>query len=339
MTSFILEFSLDGSEPKVSRSVAIPTEASFFDLHRTIQDSMGWMDIHLHEFIVGKSRKLVGHTAIPEVEDEREVAIADYKDEPIHYNYDFGEKWEVTVTWKGESDDYIIPTLTDYQEVCPVDDCGGFEGFKKIQTIMEDPKNEEYEQVKKWMDNFPPRTKEFSEFAVSTYLIAGVMMGRRCVKPDIIGEMTQMFSLPFSGELYLDIENSKVCELVDSVKKKSRFTKVTKNLLTSDPERFANFEFSFEGLDKEAEILAPVFNVKKERKIVDTKSVIDISTEDKTEWMTYSITYYIREILDNAGLYIDYGYNGFNPVELTFRQLQNDPAALEKMLEEFRDKE
>ena len=339
MTSFILKFSLDGSEPMVSRTVAIPVEASFFDLHRAIQDSMGWMDIHLHEFVVGKSRKLIGHTAIPEVEDEREVAISGFKGEPIHYNYDFGARWAVTVTWEGESEDYLIPTLIDFQEVCPVDDSRGFEGFKRIQDILADPNNEEYKQVKEWIDNFPPRTREFSEFAVSTYLTAGVRKGRKCVKPDIIGEMTQMFTLPFSGELYLDIDNSKVCELVDSVKKKSRFTKVTKNLLTSDPERFARFEFSFEGLDKVAKKMAPVFDVVKDRNITDTKSVIDISTDDKTEWMTYSMTYYIKDILDASYLYIDYGYNGFNPVELTFRQLQNDPAALEKMLDEFRDKE
>ncbi|MBE6527642.1 MAG: plasmid pRiA4b ORF-3 family protein [Thermoplasmata archaeon] len=339
MTSFILKFTLDGSKPQITRTVAIPAESSFFDLHRAIQDSFGWIDSHLHEFVVGKQRELIGHTAIPDVKDEREFAIADYQDQPIHYNYDFGDRWETTVEWMGTSEDYLIPTLVDYQEVSPTDDSGGLMGFQMMWKTMSKPDDPNYKETKEWFDNFPPRTREYAEFAVATYLTSGVRKGRRCVKPGIIGEMTQIFTLPFTGDLYLDIENSKVCEMVDSVKQKSRFSKVTRNLLESDPERFAKIEFSFEGLDKTAARMAPAFDVTKDCTLTDTKSVVDASTEDKTEWMTYSITYYVKQILDAADLFIDYGYNGFNPTELSFRSLQNDPASLNKMLEEFREQE
>ena len=338
MASFILKFTLDGSKPPVIRTVSVPKESSFFDLHRTIQDAMGWTDIHLHEFIVGKQRKLIGPNMLNDVEDERNVPIADFKDEPIHYNYDFGDRWEVTVTWEGENDE-IIPQLIDFQGVCPVDDSGGILGFQMIQKILADPKDSEYEETKKWMENYPPRTRDYAEFAISTYLTSGLMNDRKPVNSDVVGVMSQMFSLPSSGTLYLDLENAKVCELVDSVKQKSRFTKVTNGLLTSDPDRYVKFSFTFEGLDAVAEKLAPHFDVKKEKKIASVNDVISMSKEDKTEWMTFSITYYIKQILDENGLFIDYGYGGYNPVELSFRQLQNDPVALENMLDEFRDKE
>ena len=338
MTSFILKFTLDGSKPSIYRKMAVPDVSTFYDLHRNIQDCMGWTDVHLHEFIAGKMRKLIGPAVLPDVADEREILISDYKDEPIHYNYDFGDRWEVTVEWEGESDS-IIPELLDFQEVCPVDDSGGLQGFKMMQKILNDPNNSDYEETKAWMENYPPRTRDYAEFAVATYIPSGVRNGRRSVNVNMVGAMSQMFSMPSSGTLYLDIENTKVCELVDSVKQKSRFTKVTKNLLSSDPDRFVKIAFTFDGLDAMAEKMASHFEIEKKRKITSVEDVIAMSTEDKTEWMTYSITYYIKQILDENGLYIDYGYGGYNPVELTFRKLQNDPAALNSVLDEFRDKE
>lgn len=336
MTSFILKFTLDGSKPQITRTVAIPCESSFFDLHRAIQDSFGWIDSHLHEFVVGKQRILIGHTAIPDVKDEREFAIADYKDEPVHYVYDFGDRWEVTMEWQGTSEDYAIPTLIDFQEVSPVDDSGGLTGFKMIQKTLQNPEDSDYKETKEWFDSYPPRTREFAEFALSTYIASGVRNGRRCVKPDILGEMTQLFILPHTGDLYLDIENSKVCELVDSVKQKSRFSKVTDKLLRSDSGRFAKIEPSFEGLDATAAKMAPLFDVQKDCVLSDAKSVMDASKGDKSEWITYSMTYYVKELLDKAGLFIDYGYNEYNPTELAFRKLQNDPAALNAALDQFR---
>jgi hypothetical protein len=98
MKSYILDITLDGTEPAVRRKVAIPSDSSFFDLHRVIQDCMGWMDIHIHEFVVGKDRTLIGPAALKDVQDEREVALSDHIRKKIHYTYDFGDFWEVTVS-------------------------------------------------------------------------------------------------------------------------------------------------------------------------------------------------------------------------------------------------
>ena len=151
--------------------------------------------------------------------------------------------------------------------------------------------------------------------------------------------VAMIFVLPFKGDLYLDIENSKVCELVSSVRDKSRMVKVTEKILSSDPERFARISVSYDGLDRMAERMAPVFDVIKGIELKDAASVIQASKGDKTEWMTYSMTYYVKSVLDDADLFIDYGYNEYNPTELTFRMLRNDPAALDAMLDQFRDKE
>ena len=37
-------------EPPVWRRIHVPESYSFWDLHVAIQDAMGWLDYHLHEF-------------------------------------------------------------------------------------------------------------------------------------------------------------------------------------------------------------------------------------------------------------------------------------------------
>ena len=43
---------LAGTDPLVCRRIRIPASYSFWDLHVAIQDAMGWLDYHLHEFRV-----------------------------------------------------------------------------------------------------------------------------------------------------------------------------------------------------------------------------------------------------------------------------------------------
>jgi hypothetical protein len=41
---------LNGIEPPIWRMIDVPVTYSFWDLHVAIQDSMGWLDYHLHLF-------------------------------------------------------------------------------------------------------------------------------------------------------------------------------------------------------------------------------------------------------------------------------------------------
>jgi hypothetical protein len=41
---------LSGTDPLVWRRIQVPQKYSFWDLHVAIQDAMGWLDYHLHEF-------------------------------------------------------------------------------------------------------------------------------------------------------------------------------------------------------------------------------------------------------------------------------------------------
>ena len=41
--------------PPIWREILVPAAYSFWDLHVAIQDSMGWLDYHLHEFRIKDS--------------------------------------------------------------------------------------------------------------------------------------------------------------------------------------------------------------------------------------------------------------------------------------------
>lgn len=51
-TRSVLQFkiTLQDIEPAIWRRIQISDLCSFWDLHVAIQDSMGWLDCHLHHF-------------------------------------------------------------------------------------------------------------------------------------------------------------------------------------------------------------------------------------------------------------------------------------------------
>ncbi|MGH9682581.1 MAG: plasmid pRiA4b ORF-3 family protein, partial [Candidatus Acidiferrales bacterium] len=52
-TVYEIKITLNGSKPPIWRSVLVPAESTLFKLHRIIQETMGWTDSHLHQFVIG----------------------------------------------------------------------------------------------------------------------------------------------------------------------------------------------------------------------------------------------------------------------------------------------
>ena len=92
---------LAGTDPLVWRRIQVPATYSFWDLHVAIQDAMGWLDCHLHQFLALDPRSgttvLLG---IPDrdLPDDRSVTASwtefpiDYvagDPPPMQYTYDF----------------------------------------------------------------------------------------------------------------------------------------------------------------------------------------------------------------------------------------------------------
>ncbi len=177
-----LKISLNEIVPAVWRRIVVPEAYSFWDLHVAIQDSMGWLDYHLHAFKIRRkhSRKVI-EIGIPDEDgfDEREVlpswevTMKDYFREVgtvVEYEYDFGDGWEHEILFEGlllAEKEKRYPKCMDGERACPPEDCGGVPGYYELLEVLFDPEHEEYENRVMWLgkkydpDRFEPKKVKF----------------------------------------------------------------------------------------------------------------------------------------------------------------------------------
>jgi hypothetical protein len=156
---------LEETEPPIWRRIEVPATYDFWALHVAIQDAMGWLDSHLHEFeVADPSTRQVVRIGIPDDEFPHErpvspgwaVLVAPYFHEPgvtARYVYDFGDDWVHRVTFEGRS-----PRLpgTEYPRCaggarrCPPEDCGGIGGFEEFLVAIADPEHDDHEAMLMW---------------------------------------------------------------------------------------------------------------------------------------------------------------------------------------------
>jgi len=153
-------------KPPIWRRIQVPENYSFWDLHVAIQDVMGWLDYHLHEFeISDPSTGMKVNIGIPVDDDfdiEREVIpgwevkIADYfcmENRVAYYEYDFGDGWEHTIKLEKilpREKNINYPVCTGGRRACPPEDVGGVGGYEDFLEIINNPEHEEYEESIEW---------------------------------------------------------------------------------------------------------------------------------------------------------------------------------------------
>lgn len=161
-----LEVELELTTP-CTRTLLIPTDRDFYQLHRIMQNAFGWEDRHLHEFILeegsfGRPEKVV--TLTEELEDVLEGIVyldslqTTLKDvfpkyESILYVYDFGDEWVHRIRLKRLVEDCPTPypQCLAAEGDAPMEDCGGPAGFDRVCQILADPKHPEYKEIRSWV--------------------------------------------------------------------------------------------------------------------------------------------------------------------------------------------
>ena len=181
------KITLLGIKPSIWRRIVVPASYSFWDLHVAIQDSMGWLDCHLHAFYFRPlptwDRIQIG---IPDDDFGGEIEIwpgwekfvYDFFTElgkTAEYEYDFGDKWEHEVTLEGilvKEENRKYPQCLDGERACPPEDCGGIPGYYNLlDTLEKEPLSDEYLNTAKWLENhhinyFPYVPKKFDPLSV-----------------------------------------------------------------------------------------------------------------------------------------------------------------------------
>jgi Plasmid pRiA4b ORF-3-like protein len=181
----VLQFkiTLQGIEPPIWRRIQVPDSYSFWDLHVAIQDAMGWEDYHLHAFRMSDpdTNEMV-EIGIPEEDDFGgedvipgwEVGVADLLAPGgiVPYEYDFGDSWEHEVELENvlpAEAGVSYPRCLDGARACPLEDCGGVQGYEEMLRILANPKHAEHESVVEWIgpgfdpEDFDPAEVTFDD--------------------------------------------------------------------------------------------------------------------------------------------------------------------------------
>ena len=181
-SKLIYQFRIDllGIKPAVWRRIQVTADYSFWDLHVAIQDSMGWLDYHLHEFRVKRpsGRKVIA-IGIPDEEADHEVLagwevpISNHFVEPgiaAEYDYDFGDGWRHKVLLEGvllKEPSVKYPVCLAGARACPPEDCGGIPGYENLLEVLSNPKSSECKEMVAWLKGhaknyFPYHSEHFS---------------------------------------------------------------------------------------------------------------------------------------------------------------------------------
>jgi hypothetical protein len=151
-------------KPLIWRRIQVPETYTFWDLHVAIQDSMGWTDSHLHEFVIKnpKTRRTI-NIGFPDEDFGCKVAegwkkkIADFftpANAHAQYDYDFGDNWRHIVALEEvlpRQTGVKYPLCVGGERACPPEDCGGSHGYENFLEIIMDPDHEEHYSMLEWV--------------------------------------------------------------------------------------------------------------------------------------------------------------------------------------------
>lgn len=150
------------AEPPIWRRIDLRSDLMLPRLHLVLQEAMGWLNCHLHEFVHSGSRQdrnteRFSRMDYPDAGEMGELDEADVRlDELLHdagdrllYWYDFGDSWwhRVTVEKLLDCDtDTSQATVVTGRRACPPEDCGGIHHYNDIVAGGEawDPEEAEY---------------------------------------------------------------------------------------------------------------------------------------------------------------------------------------------------
>lgn len=162
MPTYHFKISLAGTQkPPVWRRVAINSEATFLELHHTIQGAFVWMNSHLWEFSdgnrptnlrIGPPNSWEEDPDLLMAEEVQLKAVFPKLHKQIGYLYDFGDSWQHIVQWeKTVEESLLMPVCLAGKGNCPPDDCGGVWGYYDMVEAINNPRHENHEDMMDWM--------------------------------------------------------------------------------------------------------------------------------------------------------------------------------------------
>lgn len=173
------KITLKDSKPPIWRRIQVPENYSFWDLHVAIQDSMGWKDCHLHEFIIpGLRAPGAVRIGLPEANEclhGTKVPISKFfrqEKDKADYWYDFGDDWFHLVVLekilpRDPKQEY--PMCLAGKLACPPEDSHGVWGYYEMLAALQDQKHPRHFEFLDWLggdfdpNKFDPKDVVFDD--------------------------------------------------------------------------------------------------------------------------------------------------------------------------------
>lgn len=147
-----LKITLEGSEPKIYRTVIVPETFTFAELHYVIQNVMNWENYHIYQFNTGRPYSSDSIKLIDKKEDfdffkkrhqeydAEKTFLSDFFNgqyKKLTYVYDFGDDWFHTITpLKKPMEEVLLPKCISGENAAPIEDCGGIWNFYEVLEII-----------------------------------------------------------------------------------------------------------------------------------------------------------------------------------------------------------
>lgn len=161
-TTYQLKISLRDIEPLIWRRIVVPSNITFFKLHKIIQAAFDWQDYHLFAFELPDcivdipDPEFEGTYDVPEKNAKR-VKIDQYmiKGAKFVYQYDFGDNWEheIVLEKKAEGIEGVhYPICMDGARHRPPEDVGGVGGYESFLEAINNSDHTEHEDMLVWAE-------------------------------------------------------------------------------------------------------------------------------------------------------------------------------------------
>ena len=170
-TIYQLKISLADTKPPIWRRVQVFSSTTLQELHFIIQESMGWYNSHLHQFLIdgveyGKPAPEYDFHVTDEAKIKLSKVVGGEKVKFL-YTYDFGDGWDHTILVEKilpRDPKVIYPICIKGKRACPPEDCGGPWGYVEFLEAIQNPSHPDHDDMLEWIEGaFDPEEFDLDE--------------------------------------------------------------------------------------------------------------------------------------------------------------------------------
>ena len=170
LAAYQFRLSVKGIRPPIWRRLLVRNDITLRRLHNIIQETGGWWNYHLHEFVIARMAYGLPDPDgdLPHLSDAhvrlRNLPLAEGG--IFDYVYDFGDHWQI---------DILLEKVLPIEEAAgparclggarafPHEDAGGTSGYELLCEALADPAHEEHDDYHTWAGDWEPEHFDLAE--------------------------------------------------------------------------------------------------------------------------------------------------------------------------------